>query len=831
MFTDILEYNDNKIYLTDKVLHKFRQISDYNITLVDAPTGFGKTTAIKYFTGKLKDTVHWINITSSSKEIFWADFCDVFSEISSELETNLRTLEYPASEKAVVMIRNQLKKIKLDEDLYVIVDNYHLVGDGYFDMLISSMINAIPKELHLVFITQTFVSPITYELVVNNQILHISKEDFGLTQEDIVEFFKLYNLTITDDEAASLYNFSEGWISAIYLQLIHYAETGEMENCQTINELIEQSVWSKLSEDEGNFMMALSFFDSFTLNDAKNAAKYFIPDNNIEQFLGRILFVRFDKESRLYYIHHIFREYLKKEFEQRSEGEHDKIIVIVGSIYEHKHRLFDAYKLYYKAKEWESIYKTVPSFVALYPYINSENKEFFLEIINDCPEEIADKYHYFSILMSLVLFMYNEKDRLVEYIMNIVYSIEEDKGLNEKQKKDLYGTVYYVRGYTEFNNISMMNMFYRKSLDYAGSPVIDLTAKVPFTFGCPSVLHLFHREGERLDKEIESLNECMPAYYKLSEGHGKGAEALMKAEMLYNQGDFDGAEALCHKALYMADSREQTCITLSALLLLNRMSVFDGDYDTFNEKMEAIRKKVKFANSSIDTEYINMIDMCESCLYSLTENPDKISEWLKSWETIENRINLISMSYANIIYGKWLFLKKEYQKFLGISGQFLGVASIYSNAMPKIYTYIYISMANAALENEEKAVKFLLLALETAMPDNIYMPFVENSIYIENIIESVSCYAENRDFIKKVNSISKKYNAGLKSIKKNAHNKDNYGLTDRELDVARLASLRLSNKEIAEKLFIAESTVKSNMKVIFSKLGINSRSKLSDFFK
>ncbi|MBQ9700940.1 MAG: response regulator transcription factor, partial [Lachnospiraceae bacterium] len=41
---------------------------------------------------------------------------------------------------------------------------------------------------------------------------------------------------------------------------------------------------------------------------------------------------------------------------------------------------------------------------------------------------------------------------------------------------------------------------------------------------------------------------------------------------------------------------------------------------------------------------------------------------------------------------------------------------------------------------------------------------------------------------------------------------------------------RKSNKEIADMLFIAESTVKSNMKIIFSKLGVTARSELKDFF-
>lgn len=72
--------------------------------------------------------------------------------------------------------------------------------------------------------------------------------------------------------------------------------------------------------------------------------------------------------------------------------------------------------------------------------------------------------------------------------------------------------------------------------------------------------------------------------------------------------------------------------------------------------------------------------------------------------------------------------------------------------------------------------------------------------------------------------------ASYKSITRKAGNNDNYGLTARELDVAKLAAQRYSNKQIAEQLFIAESTVKSNLKVIFSKLGISSRNELAKYF-
>lgn len=52
-------------------------------------------------------------------------------------------------------------------------------------------------------------------------------------------------------------------------------------------------------------------------------------------------------------------------------------------------------------------------------------------------------------------------------------------------------------------------------------------------------------------------------------------------------------------------------------------------------------------------------------------------------------------------------------------------------------------------------------------------------------------------------------------------------LTPRQREVAYLASIGLSNKEIAEKLFISEYTVKDHCKEIYQKIGISKRSQLT----
>ena len=63
----------------------------------------------------------------------------------------------------------------------------------------------------------------------------------------------------------------------------------------------------------------------------------------------------------------------------------------------------------------------------------------------------------------------------------------------------------------------------------------------------------------------------------------------------------------------------------------------------------------------------------------------------------------------------------------------------------------------------------------------------------------------------------------LPEFEKNERAADYLGLSDRELEVLELVATGLSNKEIAEKLFVSVNTVKTHLKKVYEKLEVNRR--------
>ena len=125
-----------------------------------------------------------------------------------------------------------------------------------------------------------------------------------------------------------------------------------------------------------------------------------------------------------------------------------------------------------------------------------------------------------------------------------------------------------------------------------------------------------------------------------------------------------------------------------------------------------------------------------------------------------------------------------------------------------------------------EALEELHIALDMAIPDGIVMPFAESEAYITNLLQELGKQGVYPEEIERILILAQSFHSAKQKILwEHWGEHENYGLSVRELEIARLAAQRKTNLEIAQELHLAEGTVRNQLSRIFDKLNISGSSK------
>ena len=822
----IKKFSPNQIYFSKKLETQLKTIYDYPVTIVEAPTGYGKTTAIREYLKSIGKPFVWFNLDTDNKEKSFNDFCAKIKNINENVSHKIMTIGYPHDKKTCNQIVNAINEINYNKPTVFVIDNYNLVADKYSNEIVKDLSGSANENTRIVILTQVINSNTTFELILNRKINYLSKVDFELNKEDIFQYYKICGIKLEDKEADFLFEYTEGWISALYLQMLSYNLTNSFEQTIDIENLIGKAIWYSLDRVSQDFLIGMSVFSSFTLRQCIYIANKSIDEKQIEILLNESGFIRYDAKEGKYFIHSILRYFLENEFQKMEVLFQKKILKNAADWYYKNENHVEALVFYYKIKDFGSLLSIECSIDDLFEInLNRENKQIFSTITSDISYSL--KCSYLKNYMMYVYFLFvNNQREYYQRECDVIKEIIEKEYVNNKNQQELLGEYYVLKSFLSFNDLNLMKVCFEKAYELLKKPSRIISSRNSFLFGCPSPMALYHNTVGMIDAKVMEMDEIMPIYYRLTDGKSKGIESLFRAEMLLARGELLDSLKLCDKTIYMSSSRDQLDVHIGALMTICRISYLRGDIEKLNEALDEMSRLLE------DSDRYDLLTLCDMCLgfVNITiNNVDKMPAWLADHCMIEKNNTIMTLGFANIIYGKYLLLKEEYSKFLGISGQMLGVAGVFNNIIYRTYTLIYIAISKNRTGEREKAKEILKEAIALSEDDNIFIPYVECYNMINSMLNEIEISGYSVDFIKKVNSFAKKYIRGLQTAEKESYEDKRYGLTKREMEVSKLAAMRLSNKEIAEQLFIAESTVKSNLKVVFNKLGINSRNELKNF--
>lgn len=815
-------YNTQTIYFTDKLRHQMAQILNFSCTLVEAPMGYGKTTAVREYLKGTDDHVLWHRVYDDSVSGFWITFSRLFRELDRDRSEDLERLGFPNDSVSMQEALKLIEEIEFPAETVLVIDDYHLISATDASSFIWFLVVNEVDHLHIV-LTARYVERLRIEeLSLKGYLHHIEKDIFELTPDEITEYYKLCGISLRAAEADQLYAITEGWISALYLLMLGAKESGSFVNTNNIHKLVKDAVYDPFSEEIKDFLLCLCIFDSFTMRQAVHMWGDKRADLFLAEVRGKNAFINFDADAKTYQIHSIFTSFLRELLEKKDSAYKQKLYEKAGLWCLETGDLPAAMHYFYMAGDFEKLLCTAE----LDKASGNEKKEFIIKYFEQCPPEHKKRHPVALLVYAMALMAFNETALFQKTCMELALLVQSGD-LEDERRDELAGELELLESFGKYNDIMAMSEHHKRACALLKKPSVFMDTTGSWTFGSPSVLYMFYRESGKLEQEVNDMKEAMPYYYRLTDGHGTGAEQLMEAEWHFCKGDFENAEIAVHQAFYLADGAHQPNMTLCALFLQARMALIRGDYanvlDLSGKIHEAVEKNRLFA-------LIHTVDMCEGFIHACLQHRSKIPEWLAEGDFSSSRLYFPARAFSNIIYGRALLLNGDYLKLLGISGQFFGIASVFPNILPNIYTAIYVGAANERIYRRGEAVTAIRQALELAVPDKVYMPFVENCDFIKPLLEEIYSEGTYREDITKILELYSPYQKAVEQISRTYFAEDKPQLSEREEEIARLASEGLSNRQIGEKLFISENTVKKHLKGVFGKLGVSSRSLLIQHF-
>jgi len=812
------------LFFTTQISKALISIVSYPLTIVEAPMGYGKTTAIREHLKNADVNFLWQKVYDSTISGFWNGFCSLINELDSNCSHSLAQLGFPNDSVSLHQALKLIKDLELPKKTVLFIDDYHLVNETNVGKFIEFIVVNEIDDLHIVLAARFIDLHSMEELYLKGYLFHIKKEIFELEPGEITKYYKLCGISLKKSEADKLYSITEGWISALYLLMLNFKATGNFVTTENIYKLIEKNIFDPFSEDIKDFLIDMSIFDNFTAKQA-----IFIWGNeNAENFLTEITsrnaFVNYDVNVKIYHIHSIFSNFLHDMVEKKDAAYKKKLFQKAGHWFVQSGEYFAAMNYFYTASDYENLLAVME--IDKGSSFGYEHKELIIGYFEECPIEIKERNINALLVYAMTLIEFNEMS-LFQKICAEINLLIQSSSLDPETVNNLMGEMELLTSLSHYNDILGMLEHQKKACKLLNKPSGFVDNKGSWTFGSPSVLYLYYRESGNLEQEEQNLKEIMHYYYQLTSGHGMGADYVMVAERYFNQGEFENAEIEAYKALHQGRSGDQPNIVICALFLLARLKLLNGDYacvlDLLNKMHEAIEHKKLY-------RLMHTIGMCKGFVYVCLQLKGKIPGWLADDDYSLSHLDFPARAFSNIIYGRMLLLDGEYTKLLGIVDNFKDIASIFPNVLAIIYTTIYQAAANERIHRRGPAVEAIRQALDLAMPDKVLIPFVENCDYIEPLLEELYTQGIYRKDIEDILKIYKPYKKALEGMQRKYFRESKPILTPREAEIAQLAAAGFSNKGIGERLFVSENTVKTQLKSVFEKLDVDSRSLLKQYY-
>ena len=804
------KWNLNATYISERLQESLRPISRCAMTTVVAPMGYGKTTAVSWYLDERvrAETARVVRISvySDNLAILWRSAQDAFARAGLGF---LREYDCPVDDAGGSMLADDLcHELAGDVPCYLFLDDFHLLTDRRVTAFLCTLAGRLPGNVHLIVASRDRFLPAAETVRLGARVYQIGTEQLRLNHTELAVYAHRCGTELSDAQVEELLYSSEGWFSAVYLNLRTLHEQGALPDRRSdIYATFTAAMIDPLPERQREFLAVMGLADEFS----EDMARFVTGDADAGEILAALTaqnaFVKRLPDGVTYRFHHMMKECAERCFEALSAEKRALYQARCGAWYERHGQYLHAMAAYRRSGDYEGLLRAVQEDAGI--LLASLHPAEVLEALDECPDGVLKAHPLALLVLMRRMFTWRQIPRMMALKALLLAAIEEHPEMPERERGDLLGECDLIMSFLCYNDISAMSRLHRSASAQMSRPAISIRSDGGWTFGSPSVLMMFHRTAGALESELAEMDECMPHYYKITGGHGRGAERIMAAEAAYMQGRFTDAHIALESAYAQIEGNGQVNMALCCDFLAWRLALHtDAALRCTPEARRA--ELLRQHNAS----WLQLWNGVSAYCHAVRGETERIPEVFARHRLAEVNTLAPGKPMVEMIENQVYLAQGAYAKVIGRGAELLAVCQGIHYALVALHLRVQTAAAYAQLGKRDEARAWLAEALADAAPDGFVMPFVENYDALASLLaEQKDCPLTAR--------IEEPGQAARRRLSAGGRPPELASLTEREYGIVCLMGQRLSNREIAERLFLSEGSVKQYVNQIYSKLHID----------
>jgi LuxR family maltose regulon positive regulatory protein len=806
----------------------------------------------------------------------------MFSDAASKTMTLINAPTLPPIPVLASSLANELDLI--EQNFILVLDDIHRIQEKSVYDLVTELLHHPPRPMHLVMVGRRDPPLPMSKLRGSSQVTEIRTPDLSFTAVETAEFLKIaLEEQVDESAAAALSERAEGWVAGLRLAVL--AVRGHRNALSKLLELkgttayvmdyLITEVLDAQSPVMRRYLLSTSILDRFcaSLCDALCGPDAEPGEGDIDgvEFTARLqkdsLFeIALDTENRWFRYHHLFQQLLQRQLEQRSKPE-------------------EVATLHGRASEWFESQGLFT--VSIEHALEAGDLIRAAEIIEKCrnDEFTADRWYIVQQWLAMLpADIRQERPKLLlteAWIANLQHQLtrvpmllDQAESLLRIQTAEptLSAEIAFFRGYCAFFEGQAEG-----SLQHLKEAVVELVGtKSPFLGEAelmlglarcmvgqkePAVRALEARIGEvdssenyLLSRLIASLafiyqlcGDLHPALLEaqrlqeVSKKHNMGLTEAWSYNMLactyLHTGEFEAASLHFAQAVEMRYVLEpRAAVDALAGLALTQQLMQEPD-----DAAETAGQLQEFARELHERNYLSVAQSCQARLAVLRDDLNSAVKWGQLVDESPVLAELFLWLEAPSITRARVLIAEGTNESLGKATELLATIRQLSEACRLTCQIIEVAVLQSLVLKKLGRADEALIVLEEAMslagPGGWIRPFVEVGPPMAELLKRLQKQNVAVDYIQRILAAIRD---DEQVIVEAAHEQPIASppqpirpstspqsmlepLTNRELDILELLAQRLQNKEIAEKLSISSTTVKTHLQNIYQKLCVENR--------